>query len=132
MTRIDAWQEAVQAVADEWAAAPFEYGRYDCASFAAAVVKAQTGRDFYTPFRGKYRSAAGAARALRLYGAGDLPGTLTAALGEPVHPAFAGRGDVVMNEQGNAGLCLGAQSMFIGEGGAAHLPTLSCTMAWKV
>jgi len=110
---------------------PFTFGSHDCALFAAGAVLAQTGRDFGEPFRGRYKSAAGASRALRLYGAGTLAATLTAALGEPVHPAFAQRGDIVMMD-GNAGVCVGAQSLFVGDAGLEPRATLHCQEAWRV
>ncbi len=131
LTRIDNWDAAFHAVLDDWAAAPFEYGSRDCALLAADVVLALTGTDFGAPFRGRYRSAAGSVRALRLYGAGDLPATLTAALGAPVHPAFAGRGDIVMLG-GNAGVCTGGQSLFVGDAGLEARATADCQMAWRV
>ena len=129
--RVDGWDDALQAVLDRFAHMPFEYGKADCALFAAAIVEALTGHDFYAPFRGRYRSAAGSVRALRLYGAGDLPKTLTAALGEPVHPAFAERGDIVMMA-GNAGVCVGLKSLFIGDAGLVAFATADAGLAWKV
>lgn len=131
MTRIDQWDIALQAVLDDWAEAPFAYGSRDCALLAAAVVLALTGKDFGAPFRGRYRSAAGAVRALRQFGAGDLPSTLTAALGEPQHPAFAGRGDIVVMDD-NAGVCVGAKSLFVGDAGLEARPTGACDLVWKV
>ena len=129
--RVDDWETAFQQLLDEWARREFAYGSADCACWAAAAVLALTGQDFYAPFRGRYRSAAGSVRALRLYGAGDLPSTLTAALGEPVHRAFAGRGDIVMM-QGNAGVCTGREALVFTEDGFETQPLEQCELAWKV
>jgi hypothetical protein len=129
--RIDGWDAALAALLDYWAARPFAYGEADCARFVAEAVAAQTGQDFYAPFLGKYKSKSGSVKALRTIGAGDLAATITAALGEPVHPAFAGRGDVVMMD-GNAGLCMGAVAWFVGEAGLEQRATAACQTAWKV
>ena len=130
--RLPDWEARLRSVIDAWAGEPFVWGERDCALWAAAAVEAQTGQDFAAPFRGRYRTGAGASRALRLYGAGDLPATMTAALGEPVHPSMAGRGDIVMLD-GAAGVCVGAHSLFLVEGeGMTRIPTLRCDLAWKV
>jgi hypothetical protein len=117
--RLAAWEPRLHAYLDGVATKPFEYGSHDCALHAANAVLAMTGDDFGAPFRGRYKSAAGAVRALRDFGAGDLPKTLTAALGEPVHPAFAGRGDIVM-ANGSAGVCMGDFAWFVGENAAGE------------
>jgi hypothetical protein len=130
--RRDNWNESLNHVIDVWARVPFEWGRYDCALWAAAAVQAQTGQDFAAPFRGRYRTGAGAMRALRQHGAGDLEKTITAALGEPVPVAMARRGDIVMHSNA-AGVCMGSHSLFMTEGeGMTRLPTLECTQAWRV
>jgi hypothetical protein len=129
--RVEGWDAALAAFLDAWAGKPFEYGEADCARFVAEAVQAQTGADFYAPFRGQYASLAQSVKALRKIGAGDLCKTITAALGEPVHPAFAGRGDVVMMD-GNAGICMGAVSWFVGEAGLEKRATANCQTAWKV
>lgn len=129
--RLEAWEVALAATLDAWAGRAFAYGEADCARFVAEAVEAQTGQDFYAPFRGRYKSAAASVRALRTHGAGDLAATITAALGEPVHPAFAGRGDIVMMD-GNAGVCAGLWSWFVGEAGLEKRATADCQTAWKV
>ena len=116
---------------DQHAATPFEYGRHDCALFVAGAVLAMTGHDFGAPFRGRYRSAAGAVRALRLHGAGDLPSTMTAALGDPVHPAFAGRGDVV-SDGDNVGISMGGFALFVSDAGMTRRPMPAMATAWVV
>ena len=129
--RVDGWDAALSALLDDWEARPIAYGEADCARFIAEAVAVQTGQDFYAPFRGKYKTLAASVRALRTIGAGDLSKTITAALGEPMHPAFAGRGDVVMMD-GNAGLCMGAVAWFVGEGGLEKRATADAQIAWKV
>lgn len=132
MRRAD-WEQRLADLIDAASPLPFSYGSHDCALWAAAAVLAQTGADFGAPFRRRYKSAAGASRALRTIGEGDLPSTLTAALGEPVPPSMAGRGDIVMNDAAAAGVCVGVYSLFVTElDGMTRFPTLACAMAWKV
>ena len=129
--RLPDWEANLHAYLDSVAGAPFAYGRHDCALFVAGAVNAMTGHDFGAPFRGRYRSAAGAVRALRLYGAGDLPATLTAALGEPVHPSRAGRGDIVTDGE-NVGVCMGGVARFVTDIGMTDLPRSAWRQAWVV
>ena len=130
--RLPDWEARLRTVIDEWSRAAFTWGERDCALWAAAAVQAQTGQDFGAPFRGRYRTGAGASRALRLYGSGDLPKTITAALGGPVYPSMAGRGDIVMMSNA-AGVCVGTHSLFLVEGeGMTRIPTLTCDLAWRV
>ena len=58
---------------------PFEWGKFDCCLFVADAVEAMTGTDFAAPFRGRYTTATGSARALKKYGSGDVKSTLSAA-----------------------------------------------------
>ncbi len=114
---------------------PFEWGRHDCCLFAADVVAAMTGTDYAAEFRGRYRSAGGAKRALTRYGAGSLETTLTAKLGAPVAPRLARRGDVLLldTEDGPAlGICAGTHGFFAAPEGLARMPVAACRGAWRV
>lgn len=114
--RLPDWEQRLAAWLEDVRDRPFQWGRHDCALFMAGAVLAMTGQDFGEPFRGRYRSAAGAARALRRWGSGDLPSTLSAALGPAVPLALAQRGDVVMVE-GACGLLMGRRALFAGDAG---------------
>lgn len=74
---------------------PFEWGRHDCALFAAGAVKAQTGKDPACGLRGQYRTAAGAMKHLRKLGYTSL-GDLIGAQFREVSPAFAQVGDLAV------------------------------------
>ena len=77
---------------------PFEWGTFDCCLFAANAVREMTGKDFAAPFRDKYTTEKGAAKALIKYGQGDIKSTLNAIFG-PLKPRLkAGRGDLVLVE----------------------------------
>ncbi len=134
--RLPDWESRLHAYLDRVAAAAFTWGRHDCALHAANAVLAMTGEDFGAPFRGRYRSAAGSLRALKLYGAGDLVATFTAALGAPVPGASAGRGDLVMHD-GSIGVAMAGFAWFVGEefgdDGLIAVPRgAGWAAAWKV
>ncbi len=115
------WEARLGAYLDKVRARPFRYGQHDCCLFAGNAVRAMTGRDPVKEFRGKYRSAATAQRALREIGGGDLAHVMTAKFGTPIAPALAQRGDLVMSD-GSLGVCMGGFAYFVGEeGGAAGL-----------
>ncbi len=63
---------------------PFQWGENDCALFACDLVEAATGVDYAAPFRGRYRTAAGAARALKRFVAGSR--RLARPAAPPGHP----------------------------------------------
>ena len=89
-----------------------------------------TGVDLYAPFRGKYRSANGAARALRRIGAGDLDATLTALLGEPFHPSRTHRGDIVATADG-VGVVATDFAWFVGDAGLVKVRRADWQKAWR-
>jgi hypothetical protein len=104
-------------------------GEVPCARFAAGAVEAQTGVDHYAPFRGKYHTANGAARALRKIGAGDLESTFDRYLTAHPAPAFAQRGDIVFNGVA-VGVCVGSDALFIADGEVTRLPRSEWVKAW--
>jgi hypothetical protein len=107
------WDARLAAFLEAKADQPFAWGRHDCALAVAGAVQAMTGKNFGKPFRRKYHSAAGAVRALRELGAGDLPSTLTAALGEPRPLAFGHRGDICLYGEA-AGILMPDHGLFVG------------------
>lgn len=131
MERRHDWVEQLHAALDEAAVRPFEWGVHDCCLFVADVVLAMTGEDLGAPFRGRYASARGAARALRAFGQGTIIRTMNAALGAPIAPALAQRGDVVL-AGGIAGICIGRTAVFVGEGGLTTAERRHWTKAWGV
>lgn len=117
----------------EWEARPFAFGESDCALWVAAWVEVATGEDFGAPFRGRYSTAEGAARALREHGAGTLEATITAALGDPVPLAMLGRGDVVMSHERAAGVVMPRGALTMIEGvGMGWMTRDEWRIGWKV
>lgn len=117
MKRLPDWEERLAAYIEPRRRTPFAWGSNDCCTFTLGAVGAMTGLDPMPEFRGHYKTARGAVRALRRIGAGDLVATLTQKLGEPIEPALAQRGDVVM-AQGSIGICFGAFALMVGQDAA--------------
>lgn len=133
--RRENWPSILAEYLREMKGAEFVWGELDCCLFAADFVERITGVDHAAPFRGKYHTAAGAAKALKKYGQGDLVSTMDATLNSCC-VLCARRGDIVAHKfsAGVAlGVCDGARSWFLQIGGGlVSVPTFSCSHAWSV
>lgn len=135
LTRREDWPEQLLGFVEARRDVPFAWGANDCALFAADAVQAMTGHDFAAGFRGRYRTALGAMKALRSNGAADLAAYLTRVLGAPVAPALARRGDVVVFAavEGPAlGVVVGSQAAAAGPEGVTWVPASRWQQAWRV
>lgn len=136
IVRAPDWEERLAVYLDRKREEPFKWGSNDCALFAADAIKAMTGVDPGEAFRGQYDSRTGSALALRDHGAGTLLKTVTTWLGQPKHPVFAQRGDIVMKDRNTLGVCVGLHSWFVGEehgqNGLVAVPTADCTKAFSL
>lgn len=112
MHRYPDWDARLAAYLEPLHARPFAWGTHDCCIFSAGAVEAMTGVDPMPEFRGRYTTAIGSARALTRYGAGTLEATLDGKF-EPIAPALAQRGDVVMSS-GLLGICWGGFLIAVG------------------
>lgn len=138
------WQDRLNVYLDNCNGERFRWGSHDCLIFAAGAVKAMTGVDLsegLNAYSDKYE----AAQYLREHDYRTLAGAVTAKLGKPVHPAMAGKGDIVLRGKA-VGVCAGRWSWFAGEyaqdylkdgtpimaHGLVQVPTLDCKAAWKV
>lgn len=114
--------------------AVFAWGQCDCVLFVAGAIEAMTGIDPAADIRGRYKSQAGAGRAIKRTGFADL-GELVSSKFDEVPPVFAHRGDVVM-AGGSLGICVGGAALFVGEeDGAPGLvarPMMDWERAWRV
>lgn len=115
-TRFDNWEAALSAWLAQCEAQPFKWGSHDCCTFAARAVEVQTGHDFFKPFRGRYRSAAGAFRVLGQAGFASIDAAITAALGDMTAPLLCQRGDVVWDgtRAGIMWMANGPMGLFVG------------------
>lgn len=122
---------------------PFSWGGLnggtDCCLFACDAVRAMTGLDPASPFRGRYQTKRGAVAALRRFAGGGIPETaekIARELGAPeVPPMTAQRGDVVLTDQGPwlaLGVCVGATVAVAGVQGIERQPLSRAVRAWRV
>ncbi len=135
ITRREDWPERLLAFVESRRVTPFVWGGNDCALFTADAALAMTDHDFAAGFRGRYKSALGAMKALCSNGAADLADYLTRTLGTPIAPTLARRGDAVMFEavEGPAlGVVLGQQAAAAGPEGVTWVPASRWQQAWRV
>jgi len=113
--RLKDWDRRLARVTEEHLATPGEWGVSDCIVTAAACVAAVTGVDIMAPWRGRYKTEAGAARLMRKEGCANVEDVLGKLFGlPPIGRLMARRGDLVVVER-NCQLCAG----YICEYGAA-------------
>lgn len=137
--RRQGWERILVEALAEARTKPFEWGKFDCCLFAADVVRDIDGRDPAAPFRGRYRTAIGAYRALKRYAGGGVAETAAkalAAMGCPEIPRKrAQRGDVVLidTDLGDAlGICIGGKVACAAPSGLSYLPLSAARRAWHI
>lgn len=129
------WESRLAAVIGAAELRPHRFGVHDCCLFAAACIRAQTGADPARGLRGKYRSAAGAARQMAALGFTDVLTLADGLIGARVPVLMAARGDIVSDGQ-NLGVMWAPDALFVGqEGTRAGLISLArrhLVAAWRV
>jgi hypothetical protein len=128
------WLARLGAYLEEVREKPFRWGSNDCALFAAGAVRAMTGQDPGADWRGRYRSARGAARLMRARGF-DGPSAIAAAAFPAVAPAHAQIGDLaaVPGAGGAAlGVVQGPGVYVLRPEGLAVVPVAEAVAAWRV
>jgi len=133
------WPSRLLRAVEEHRCKPFSWGESDCCLFVCDCILAMTGHDPAAPFRGRYRTALGAYRALRRYCGGGL-GEIAAACGyAEVSPSMAQRGDVVLvnapecQPGGKAlGICLGVHIATQSAFGLIFEPRARALRAWRI
>lgn len=137
LTRLPDWRARFAAEIDRQRGISFSWGKQDCVlGLAGGVVRALSGEDMTLPWRGRYRSARGARRALRESGFASLGDAIAAHLPE-VHPDFADIGDLAMIDA--EGPLQAALAIFdlsglivLTEAGHGHLPREAARRAFKI
>jgi hypothetical protein len=130
------WPEQLAAFIEARRATPFAWGQQDCCLFAADALLAMGTEDLAAPWRGTYRSARGAKRALQA--AGGMEQLVSDALqSQPRAALLAQRGDVVLMDMPagpTLGVCLGAHVAAPGADGLVFEPLASARlrMCWSV
>lgn len=128
--RLPDWEDRLGEFLAGVQGAAFAWGSNDCVTLAAGAVAALTGEDPLQGLPRNYRTQAGAMKALAKAGFADLRAAVDSKLA-PVPLAFAGRGDVVMQDA-NLGVVIGREALFWGDEGLERRPVLGCDAAWKV
>lgn len=136
LRRRHGWRPALFATLDRFRAEPFTWdGEHDCGMFFADCIEAMTGVDIAAPLRGKYRSKAGAFRALRNLGFDDHVDYVASILPAVENPALArvGDGAVVASGDGPAlAIVIGAQIACYAPEGLGFVPFGSAVRAFRV
>ena len=134
LARIPTWRVALHETIEAHRRLPFAWGQHDCALFVADCVRAMTGLDLATGFRGSYSTPAGSVRALKRAGFDDLV-ALAANFFEAIPPMMARAGDIAAIETPDGwavGVVVGEQVLFLGSDGLGAVDRLSTTKAFKV
>lgn len=134
LTRLVDWHARLVAYLSDASRQPFEYGRHDCATFAAGAVAAMTGTDLAEAMRGRYRTLKGGLRMLRRDGFADHV-EFAAANFEEVPVARACPGDIaaVPGPDGQAlGIVQGGAIYVLTPGGLGLVPLLGADRVFRV
>ena len=131
MQRLADWEPRIAAYLDACADRPFAYGTHDCCLFAAGAIEALTGVDAGAPWRGRYKTEAGAARALKRRGFDSHDAAFTDLLGEPLGALAAARGDIV-SDGANIGVMWVGGAWFVTDDGLQMQPAGTLQRCWKV
>jgi hypothetical protein len=143
MIRYPDWPSRLMGAIDAARAKPFSWGELDCCLFACDCVAAMTGVDPAAWFRGRYHTAAGARRKLRIYSGGGLEATvalLAARHGLPeIMVAQAQRGDLVLIDAAECppearalAVCAGLRLAVMTERGVGFVSPARGLRAWRV
>ena len=134
MTRHSTWEADLSAYIASVRDLPLTWGEHDCGLFFAGASKALTGFDPGEPFRGKYSTEMGAAKALAKFGAGSLEATLDG-LFDIIPVGFIQRGDGVWNGE-SVGVSMGGYALFVGQDdereGLVRVPRADWVKGWHV
>jgi hypothetical protein len=132
--KVSGWEGVLAAAVEAARTRAFVWGAHDCATWAFDLRRDLTGGDDTAAlWRGRYRTARGAARVLRRLGWSSMREAGTALLGMPLADVrLAQRGDLVLDPDATSfGVCLGARVAFLAPEGLALRALTSCTLAWR-
>ena len=132
--KIAGWETLLAAAVEHARIHTFIWGTHDCATWAFDLRRDLTGGDDTAAlWRGRYRTARGAARVMRRLGWASMRQAGTALLGTPLADVrLAQRGDLLLSPDSTSfGVCLGAQVAFLAPEGLTLRPLSSCALAWR-
>ena len=134
MQKLVDWRPRLRAFLAAQAEAPFAYGSADCGAFAGGAIEAMTGENPHAKVAGRYKTMAGALRALRRLGHKDHV-AYTASLLTEIDPLYAAFGDiaVVNSPDGPAlGVVTGPHIEVRAPGGRGVVPLTDAVRAFRV
>ena len=137
MKKLDDWRQRLRSFLAAQSDVPFSFGGVsgvDCGSFAGGAVEAMTGENPHAKVAGKYKTMAGALRALKRLGHDDHV-AYTASLLTEIEPLYATFGDiaVVDSPEGPAlGVVVGAHIEVRAPGGRGVVPLTDAVRAFRV
>jgi hypothetical protein len=129
--RIENWESALYEFVESRRNMPFEWGKNDCALFAADAVLAMSGRDFATEYRGKYDTETKAKKILVKEGLENL---VDKNLLRYDNIKMTSRGSVILyeHEVRGLGICIGSEFVAPGQDGILFFPMDLCLISWRV
>lgn len=131
-SRLEGWEQRLDNVIAFHDAEPFAYGKSDCYMLAHEAVEALSG---IAPYKVRYTSKRGAARALAKRGHRNLAEAFAAIL-PVIPPSLAGRGDIVAVETDTheiaLTICDGRELIGKAETGLIRLPLSRGVEAYRV
>ena len=134
MQRRNDWKPRLRQFLDEQGDKQFQFGQQDCGSLAGGAIEAMTGENPHAKVAGKYKTMAGAIRALRRLGHEDHV-AYTASLLTEIDPLYAAFGDiaVVNSPDGPAlGVVTGPHIEVRAPGGRGVVPLTDAVRAFRV
>lgn len=130
----ETWKADLRSYLTAQADAPFAYGSADCGAFAGGAIEAMTGENPHAAVAGKYKTMAGALRALKRLGHEDHIAYAASVLDE-IDPLYAQLGDiaVVQADEGHAlGVVVGAHIEVRTPAGRGVVPLTDAVRAFRV
>lgn len=123
MTRVIDWPERLSAVVASAQDQPYVLGVWDCLRFSCKCIDEMTGINYWPRFEGYRTRREALVTILKI--APTLADAVTKVLGvDPIDVAFAGRGDLVIYNDGedHLGICVGPTVAVLGAESLAFVP----------
>lgn len=129
--RVPGWEDKLAKVIADAETQSFDWGTHDCVTFASEAALAITGRDPIADLRGRWDSALSAKRELRKLG--GIQSAVSRKMGEPLStPRCAGRGDVILSDEGFLGVVVLAHAVAPKPMGLLRVEMSRWITGWRV
>ncbi len=139
--RVQNWPTELDKVIIEYQTHLFEWGKSDCGTFAADVVRAITGIEIYQEFKGRYNTARSFAKLLIDCDSRSISELFDLVAGEngfnKIEVNQAHRGDIVANRASDMtpeclGVISGPKAIFHANDGLISVDRSECVLAWSI